>query len=200
MSQSPLIDRFGRKITYLRLSVTDRCDFRCVYCMAERMEFLPRSQVLTLEELGTIGRAFVELGTRKIRLTGGEPLVRNNVIELVRELGALPELGELTLTTNGSRLPLVGLDAIREFFGQAFAGLDWLVQINGITDIDIGADGKTATTSLALTETAEGVNGHIVMIGRYNDKLVLTRDGWKFEERRLTVYKFAPVSLPDRPA
>lgn len=99
-----LRDRFGRQVTYVRLSVTDRCDFRCVYCMAEQMTFLPRAEVLSLEELALIGRAFVELGVQKIRLTGGEPLVRNNVLELVRELGQLPGLRELTLTTNGSRL------------------------------------------------------------------------------------------------
>jgi cyclic pyranopterin phosphate synthase len=102
---SPLIDRFGRRVTYVRLSVTDRCDFRCVYCMAEEMQFLPRSAVLTLEELGLVGRAFVELGVDKIRLTGGEPLVRNNVLELVRKLGTLDGLRDLTLTTNGSQLP-----------------------------------------------------------------------------------------------
>lgn len=100
----PLIDRFGRRVTYVRLSVTDRCDFRCVYCMAEEMRFLPRSAVLTLEEMALIGRAFVELGVDKIRLTGGEPLVRNNMLELVRNLGALPGLRDLTLTTNGARL------------------------------------------------------------------------------------------------
>jgi len=101
----PLLrDRFGRQVDYLRLSVTDRCDFRCVYCMAEDMTFLPRSEVLSLEELAVVARAFVELGVTKIRLTGGEPLVRNNVLQLVRELGALPGLRELTLTTNGSRL------------------------------------------------------------------------------------------------
>jgi cyclic pyranopterin phosphate synthase len=103
-TSSPLQDRFGRSVTYLRLSVTDRCDFRCVYCMAEEMTFLPRSQVLSLEELAQVGRAFVELGVDKIRLTGGEPLVRNNVIQLVRELGALDGLRELVLTTNGARL------------------------------------------------------------------------------------------------
>ena len=99
-----LVDNFGRQITYVRLSVTDRCDFRCVYCMAEDMTFLPRRDVLTLEELALIGRAFVELGVKKIRLTGGEPLVRNNVMALVRELGSLAALNELTLTTNGARL------------------------------------------------------------------------------------------------
>ena len=99
-----LVDNYGRQITYVRLSVTDRCDFRCVYCMAEDMTFLPRRDVLTLEELALIGRAFVELGVKKIRLTGGEPLVRNNVMALVRELGSLTALNELTLTTNGARL------------------------------------------------------------------------------------------------
>ncbi len=100
----PLIDRFGRRVSYVRLSVTDRCDFRCVYCMAEDMTFLPRREILSLEEIASVGRALVELGVGKIRLTGGEPLVRNNVVELAQELGALPGLRELTLTTNGARL------------------------------------------------------------------------------------------------
>ncbi len=99
-----LIDRFGRHVTYVRMSVTDRCDFRCVYCMSEDMTFLPRAQVLTLEEMATLGKAFTELGVRKLRITGGEPLVRNNVIWLFRQLGRLPGLEELTLTTNGSQL------------------------------------------------------------------------------------------------
>ena len=99
-----LVDRFGRHVTYVRISVTDRCDFRCVYCMAEDMTFLPRARVLTLEELATLGRAFTELGVTKLRITGGEPLVRRNVIWLFRELGQLPGLKELVLTTNGSQL------------------------------------------------------------------------------------------------
>ena len=99
-----LIDRFGRHVTYARLSVTDRCDFRCVYCMSEDMTFLPRAQVLTLEEIYTLARTFTELGVTKLRLTGGEPLVRRNILWLVREMGKLPGLEELTLTTNGSQL------------------------------------------------------------------------------------------------
>ncbi|MEX2131975.1 MAG: radical SAM protein, partial [Pseudohongiellaceae bacterium] len=99
-----LIDKFGRQVDYIRLSVTDRCDFRCVYCMTEDMTFLPRNQVLTLEELHLIARAFTELGVRRIRITGGEPLVRNNIMSLVRELGSLPGLDELLLTTNGAQL------------------------------------------------------------------------------------------------
>lgn len=105
-----LIDRFGRVVDYLRISVTDRCDFRCVYCMDEQMDFLPRARILTLEELALIGRAFVELGVRKIRLTGGEPLVRNNVLKLMRDLGSLPGLRELVLTTNGSQLERMARD------------------------------------------------------------------------------------------
>jgi cyclic pyranopterin phosphate synthase len=100
-----LVDRFGRQVTYVRLSVTDRCDFRCVYCMAEEMTFLPRAQVLTLEELGALAQAFVELGVDKIRITGGEPLVRRNVVALFEVIGQLPGLRELVLTTNGSQLP-----------------------------------------------------------------------------------------------
>lgn len=99
-----LIDGFGREITYLRMSVTDRCDFRCVYCMAEEMEFLPRARVLTLEEMSEIGAAFVELGIEKIRLTGGEPLIRRNMESMVGSLGSLDGLKELTITTNGSQL------------------------------------------------------------------------------------------------
>lgn len=103
--QTPaLIDRFGRRVDYVRLSVTDRCDFRCVYCMTEDMQFLPRAQVLSLEEIYSVGRAFTELGVSKLRLTGGEPLVRNNVMSLIQALGRLPGLQELLLTTNGAQL------------------------------------------------------------------------------------------------
>ena len=105
--KSKLIDPYQRAITYLRVSVTDRCDFRCVYCMAEDMTFLPKAEILTLEELDRLCSAFVRLGVRKLRLTGGEPLVRKNVMSLVRGLSRHLETGqleELTLTTNGSQL------------------------------------------------------------------------------------------------
>jgi len=105
-SASPLIDQFGRRITYLRLSVTDRCDLRCSYCMPERQTFLPRKEVLSLEELHKLALGFVERGVSKIRLTGGEPLVRRDFIELVRALGRKvgDGLDELTLTTNATQL------------------------------------------------------------------------------------------------
>ena len=106
-NEQKLIDPFGRTVDYIRLSVTDRCDFRCVYCMAEEMTFLPKSELLTLEELEIIIRTFMSLGTKKVRLTGGEPLVRRNIMHLIKALGAEVKAGnldELTLTTNGSQL------------------------------------------------------------------------------------------------
>jgi cyclic pyranopterin phosphate synthase len=102
-----MIDPFGRAVTYLRMSVTDRCDFRCVYCMSEHMTFLPKADLLTLEELDRLCSAFVRKGVRKIRLTGGEPLMRRDVMTLIRALGSHLDSGaldELTLTTNGSQL------------------------------------------------------------------------------------------------
>lgn len=99
-----LVDQFGREVNYVRMSVTDRCDFRCVYCMAEEMTFLPKSSILTLEEIERIAAAFVDLGVTKIRLTGGEPLIRQNVLSLFQNLGKLPGLKDLVTTTNGSKL------------------------------------------------------------------------------------------------
>lgn len=103
----PLVDTFGRAVTYLRVSVTDRCDFRCVYCMSEHMTFLPKQDLLSLEELDRLCSAFVLRGVRKLRLTGGEPLVRRDVMTLFRSLSRHMESGrldELTVTTNGSQL------------------------------------------------------------------------------------------------
>ncbi len=101
---SALQDSFGRGIEYLRMSVTDRCDFRCVYCMAEEMTFLPRQQILGLEELYLLAEQFVDLGVKKIRLTGGEPLVRKGIVSLCERIASLPGLRELVMTTNGSQL------------------------------------------------------------------------------------------------
>ncbi|MBL8425305.1 MAG: GTP 3',8-cyclase MoaA [Candidatus Accumulibacter phosphatis] len=99
-----LVDKFGRHVTYIRLSITDRCDFRCSYCMAEEMTFLPRAQVLTLEECLRIAGTFVDLGVTKVRVTGGEPLVRHNAIWLLERIAGLSGLKELVITTNGSQL------------------------------------------------------------------------------------------------
>src|ERR1700691_4330029 len=101
-----MIDPFGRHISYLRVSVTDRCDFRCVYCMAEQQTFLPKKELLSLEELERLCAAFIAKGVRRLRITGGEPLVRKDVMRLIERLGARTGSGldELTLTTNGSQL------------------------------------------------------------------------------------------------
>ncbi len=101
---SPLIDRYGRRVDYIRISITDRCDFRCTYCMAEDMSFLPRDEVLSLEECARLVKAFVALGVSKVRITGGEPLVRKNALWLFEQIGQLPGLRELVTTTNGSQL------------------------------------------------------------------------------------------------
>lgn len=108
MSDSMLIDPFGRKIDYLRISVTDRCDFRCTYCMDEDATFLPRRDILSLEEIVQVATSFVALGTRKIRITGGEPLVRKDILWALEQIAALPGLEELTITTNGSQLEKMG--------------------------------------------------------------------------------------------
>ena len=133
-----LIDPFGRAVTYLRVSVTDRCDFRCVYCMAEDMTFLPKAEILTLEELDRVASAFVRLGVRKLRLTGGEPLVRRNVMSvfrgLARHLGT-GALDELTLTTNGSQLPR---------FADELAEL-------GVKRINVSLDTRDAAKFAAIT-------------------------------------------------
>jgi GTP 3',8-cyclase len=107
-ANGPMVDPFGRHVTYLRVSVTDRCDFRCVYCMSEHMTFLPKKDLLTLEELDRVCSAFVARGVRKFRITGGEPLMRKNILWLFRALSrhlGSGALDELTLTTNGSQLP-----------------------------------------------------------------------------------------------
>jgi len=99
-----LVDKYGRRITYVRLSITDRCDFRCTYCMAEEMTFLPRHEVMSLEECLRVAKVFVGLGVNKLRITGGEPLVRKDAMWLIERLGALPGLDNLVMTTNGSQL------------------------------------------------------------------------------------------------
>ncbi|KAA8981327.1 GTP 3',8-cyclase MoaA [Halospina sp. K52047b] len=136
--QKALVDQFGRTITYVRISVTDRCDFRCVYCMSEDMEFLPRQQVLSLEEIGRIARIFRELGVEKIRLTGGEPLVRKGIVKLVEDIGGLG-LDDLTMTTNGSQLPHMAHD----------------LKAAGMDRLNISLDSLDAEKFRAITRTGD---------------------------------------------
>ncbi|MGA7017684.1 MAG: radical SAM protein, partial [Pseudolabrys sp.] len=140
LGQKPraLIDPFQRAITYLRVSVTDRCDFRCVYCMAEHMTFLPKADLLSLEELDRLCSAFVAKGVTKLRLTGGEPLVRRGIMTLVRSLSrhlASGALEELTLTTNGSQL-------------QTYASE---LKANGINRINVSLDTLDAEKFRTIT-------------------------------------------------
>ena len=126
---TPLVDPFGRAITYLRVSVTDRCDFRCTYCMSENMTFLPKKEVLSLEELERLCVAFIRKGVRRLRLTGGEPLTRRNIMGLIESLGAYLKAGdldELTLTTNGSQLSRYAEDLHRCGVRRVNVSLDTL--------------------------------------------------------------------------
>ncbi len=174
MSSKGLVDTFGRQITYLRLSITDRCDLRCTYCMPERMTFLPKKEVLDLEELYALARGFMDRGVRKIRLTGGEPLVRKDAVDLVRAIGRHvgSELDELTLTTNGTQLSQhavaladagvrrinVSLDTLDR---DVFAGLarrDALPQVLGGIAAAKAAGLKVKINTVAL----KGVNEHTI--------------------------------------
>ncbi|MGH1483222.1 MAG: GTP 3',8-cyclase MoaA [Geminicoccales bacterium] len=128
-----MIDPFDRVVDYIRISVTDRCDFRCVYCMAENMTFLPKKDLLSLEELDRLCTAFIELGVKKIRLTGGEPLVRRNIMSLFRSLGRHLETGalkELTVTTNGSQLDRFATELIEAGVRRVNVSVDTLDKEN----------------------------------------------------------------------
>lgn len=134
-----LIDQFGRKVDYIRLSITDRCDFRCQYCMAEDMTFLPREEVLSLEECARLVKIFTNLGVNKVRITGGEPLVRKNALWLFEEIGKLEKLKELVLTTNGSQL---------EKKAQSLKSA-------GVKRINISLDSLNSDRFKAITRTGE---------------------------------------------
>jgi cyclic pyranopterin phosphate synthase len=134
-----LIDRFQRRVSYLRISVTDRCDLRCIYCMSENMKFLPRASLLSLEEIVQIGRGFVDLGVSKIRITGGEPLHRRDILKVFRELGELEGLRDLTVTTNGTQLERFAVD----------------LRAAGVTRINVSLDTLRADRFKALTRTGK---------------------------------------------
>ena len=139
MSDRFLMDSFSRRVDYLRMSVTDRCDFRCVYCMSEEMNFLPRQKILTTEEIYQLAKSFVALGTRKIRLTGGEPLIRSGIVELCSRISGLPGLRELCMTTNGSHLT--------KFATPLFEA--------GLKRLNISLDSLNATRFRELTRTGD---------------------------------------------
>jgi len=167
----PLVDPFGRGIEYLRVSVTDRCDFRCVYCMSEHMTFLPKKDLLTLEELARLCTAFVHQGVRKLRITGGEPLVRKNIMWLFEALGLHLESGaldELTLTTNGSQLAKYAAGLMAAGVKRVNISIDTLdpVKFRAITrwgDLGVVLEGLEAAQKAGLavkinTVALKGVN------------------------------------------
>lgn len=171
---SRLIDNFGRQITYVRISVTDRCDFRCVYCMAEDMTFMPRSEILSLEEIATLARNLVACGVTKIRLTGGEPLVRAGVVDLVRTISQLPGLQELCMTTNGSRLQELA-QPLRE------AGLDRLnISLDSLDDErfhELTRTGQLSKVLAGIEAAREAGFSHtklnaVVLKGRNDDEVL----------------------------
>ncbi|MBN45215.1 MULTISPECIES: GTP 3',8-cyclase MoaA [unclassified Methylophaga] len=175
--KTQLIDNFGRRVSYVRISITDRCDFRCVYCMDEEMTFMPRERLLTLEEIAFLVRAFCELGVEKVRITGGEPLVRRNVDWLIEQIGALKHttsLKELNLTTNGSQLPKYAEKL-------AAAGMD---RINISLDSLNAERFRELTRTGELTQVLDGIEAAkqagfkriklnaVIMKGRNDDEII----------------------------
>lgn len=198
-SHSPgtLVDKYGRHVTYVRLSITDRCDFRCTYCMAEEMTFLPRSEVMSLEESLRVARAFVSLGVSKLRLTGGEPLVRKNVMWLIERLGALPGLDNLVLTTNGSQLdrfaaPLKAAGVRRLNISLDTLDHERFRRITRIGDLDKVLRGIDAATTAGFTRTKLNT---VMMRGTNDDEfLALTRFA---VERQLDISFIEEMPLGD---
>ena len=204
-----MIDPFGRFISYLRVSVTDRCDFRCIYCMAEDMSFLPKAEVLSLEELDRLCSAFVGLGVRKLRLTGGEPLVRKNIMELIRNLSRHLKSGaleELTLTTNGSQLTKYADDLARCGVKRLNVSIDTLdpEKFTAITrwgKLQQVLDGLQAAKEAGLrvkinTVALKGVNDTEVFdlvewVGKEPRTYRQVMDAWRTSCPRLTVWEEA---------
>ena len=173
-SKPKLIDRFGRQVTYVRLSVTDRCDLRCVYCMSDDMKFVPREQLLTLEEMTRIGKAFIDLGVDKIRLTGGEPLTRRNILSVFEGLGAQENLKDLTVTTNGTLLekyaqPLKDAGVTRINISLDTLRADRFKKITRIGKLEKTLAGIEA----ALTAGFQKVKLNAVIMNGYNDDEIL---------------------------
>ncbi len=197
-----MIDPFGRKITYLRVSVTDRCDFRCVYCMAEDMAFLPKAEVLTLEELDRLCSAFVRHGVKKLRLTGGEPLVRRNIMSLFESLSRhlrSGDLHELTLTTNGSQLAKYAGDLARLGVKRVNVSVDTLdpakfTEITRRGNLAVVLDGIRAAKEAGLAVKVNAVALKGVNDGEFDDLVAWCgRDG-----HTLTLIETMPLGEIDQ--
>jgi len=191
-----LIDPFQRKISYVRVSVTDRCDFRCTYCMSEDMEFLPKKDVLSLEELDRLCNTFIDLGVKKLRITGGEPLVRKNIMQLFSNLGKKLDQGleELTLTTNGSQLDRYAKDLFETGVRRINVSLDSLEKnkfkkITRIGDLDKVINGIMVAKKAGLK-----IKINAVALKGINDNEILNLVNWCGENKfALTFIEVMPM-------
>ena len=191
-----LIDSFERKISYLRVSVTDRCDFRCTYCMAEDMKFLTKKNVLSLEELDRLCNTFIDLGVKKLRITGGEPLVRKNIIQLFTSLGSRLDKGldELTLTTNGSQLDRYALDLYKSGVRRINISLDSLDENKFKKITRIGNLNKVVKGIFEAKNAGLKVKINTVALKGINDDEILSLVKWCGENKfSLTFIEVMPM-------
>jgi len=194
-----LVDKFGREVNYVRISVTDRCDFRCVYCMAEDMTFVPRKDVLSLEELHSVAQAFTELGVGKIRFTGGEPLIRNNIMSLFEKVGALPGIGELVITSNGSQLQKYALPLRQAGIRRINISLDSLKadrfkSLTRIGDLDTVLRGITAAKAAGFERIK--INA-VILKGRNDDEVIDLVNYVRDQQLDISFIEEMPLGLID---
>ena len=191
-----LIDSFERKISYLRVSVTDRCDFRCTYCMEEDMKFLPKTNVLSLEELDRLCNTFIDLGVKKLRITGGEPLVRKNIMKLFNSLGNQLDKGldELTLTTNGSQLDKYADDLFKSGVRRINISLDSLDSSKFKKITRIGSLNKVIKGIFAAKKAGLKIKINTVALKGINDDEILSLVNWCGENKfSLTFIEVMPM-------
>ena len=191
-----LIDSFQRKISYLRVSVTDRCDFRCTYCMSEDMKFLPKKDVLSLEELDRLCNTFIDLGVKKLRITGGEPLVRKNIMQLFKNLGKKLDKGleELTLTTNGSQLDRYAKDLLSAGVRRINISLDSLNKKKFKNITRNGDFDKVIKGIMAAKKAGLKIKINTVALKGINDDEILNLVNWCGENKfSLTFIEVMPM-------
>ena len=191
-----LIDPFQRKISYVRISVTDRCDFRCTYCMSEEMQFLPKKDLLSLEELERLSSVFIELGVKKIRITGGEPLVRKNILHLINGVGKKIGKGleELTVTTNGSQLERYAKDLFKNGVKRINISLDTLDKNKFKLITKIGDFNKVIRGINAAKEAGMKIKINTVALKSINDNEILNLVNWCGENKfGLTFIEVMPM-------